>query len=284
MLYCFCCRLFASLDDLSKPFVSGYQKWWKLNPNISLQESSHQHLSNLEKWITLAVGLKKNEIIDKVNEDTINREAKKWRNILRRLLDITLFLAQQNLAFRGHREDPSSENRGNFIELMKMMAKCDPVLSEHWSKLQEAAGGLKRVPSYLSKGIQNEFLSILSHHVKQKTIDDIKKSKYFDIMFDSTPDESHTDQMSEIIRYVYIEEGTVEVRESFLGFFSMSGKTASDMANDILKQLEKDGLDIQLCRAQGYDSAASMSGVHGGVQKKIRDINPKALFSPCANH
>ncbi|XP_047027728.1 52 kDa repressor of the inhibitor of the protein kinase-like [Helicoverpa zea] len=284
MLYCFCCRLFASMDDLSKPFISGYQKWWKLNPNISLYESSHQHVSNLEKWKTLAVGLKKNETIDKVNEDTINREAKKWRNILHRLLDITLFLAQQNLAFRGHREDPSSENRGNFIELVKVMAKYDPVLSEHWSKLQKAAGGSQRVPSYLSKGIQNEFLSILSHHVKQKIIDDIKKSKYFGIMFDSTPDESHTDQMSEIIRYVHVEEGAVEVRESFLGFFSMSGKTANDMANDILKQLEKDGLDIQLCRAQGYDNAASMSGVHGGVQKIIRDINPKALFSPCANH
>lgn len=61
----------------------------------------------------------------------------------------------------------------------------------------------------------------------------------------------------------------MEVRESFLGFFSMLGKTASDMANDILKQLEKDGLDIQLCRAQGDDNAASMSGVHGGGQKKI---------------
>nr|CAI5852783.1 unnamed protein product [Callosobruchus analis] len=165
-----------------------------------------------------------------------------------------------------------------------MMAKYDPVLSEHWSKLQKAAGGSQRVPSYLSKGIQNEFLSILSHHVKQKIIDDIKKSKYFGIMFDSPPDESHTDQMSEIIRYVHVEEGAVEVRESFLGFFSMSGKTANDMGNDILKQLEKDGLDIQLCRAQGYDNAASMSGVHGGVQKIIRDINPKALFSPCANH
>nr|CAI5822824.1 unnamed protein product [Callosobruchus analis] len=216
------------MDDLSKPFISGYQKWWKLNPNISLHESSHQHVSNLEKWKTLAVGLKKNETIDKVNEDTINREAKKWRNILHRLLDITLFLAQQNLAFRGHREDPSSENRGNFIELVKMMAKYDPVLSEHWSKLQKAAGGSQ------------------SHHVKQKIIDDIKKSKYFGIMFDSTPDESHTDQMSEIIRYVHVEEGAVEVRESFLGFFSMSGKTANDMGNDILKQLEKDGLDIQL--------------------------------------
>lgn len=76
----------------------------------------------------------------------------------------------------------------------------------------------------------------------------------------------------------------MEVRESFLGFFLMSGKTAENMSKDIQQQLEKDGLDIALCRAQGYDNAASMSGVHGGVQRKIREVNPKALFSPCANH
>ncbi|GBP72641.1 52 kDa repressor of the inhibitor of the protein kinase [Eumeta japonica] len=56
------------------------------------------------------------------------------------------------------------------------------------------------------------------------------------------------------------------------------------MSKDILQQLEKDGLDIALCRAQGYDNAASMSNVHGGVQRKIREVNPKALFSTCSNH
>ena len=30
--------------------------------------------------------------------------------------------------------------------------------------------------------------------------------------------------------------------------------------------------------------AATMSGVHRGVQRKIIDINPKAAFIPCNNH
>ncbi|KAM3962942.1 zinc finger MYM-type protein 1-like [Aphomia sociella] len=230
------------------------------------------------------MGLKLNETINKDNLKIINDETKKWRNILHRLLDVTLFLAQQNLAFRGHREDISSENRGNFLELVQLLAKYDPVLKEHCLKLEEAAGGSKRVPSYLSKGIQNEFIQCLGDHVRQKIIADIKKAKYYGIIFDSTPDESKIDQMSQIIRFVHIENDIVEVRESFLGFFLMSGKTAEDMSKDIQQQLEKYGLDIALCRAQGYDNAASMSGVHGGVQRKIREVNPKALFSPCSNH
>ncbi|GBP72642.1 Zinc finger protein 112 [Eumeta japonica] len=68
--------------------------------------------------------------------------------------------AQQNLAFRGHCEDISSENRGNFLELVQLLAKYDPVLKEHCLK-QEAAGASKRVPPYLSKGIQNEFTQCL---------------------------------------------------------------------------------------------------------------------------
>ena len=87
------------------------------------------------------------------------------------------FLAQQNLAFRGHRV--SSENRGNFLELVQLMAKYDPVLKEHCLKLEESAGGSNRVPSYLSKGIQNEFIFILGEHVKEKMIADIKKAKYY---------------------------------------------------------------------------------------------------------
>lgn len=74
------------------------------------------------------------------------------------------------------------------------------------------------------------------------------------------------------------------MKESFLGFFPKAGKTAVELTENILTQLESDNLDIHLCRAQGYDNAATMAGVHGGVQAKIKEHNPKALFMPCANH
>lgn len=95
----------------------------------------------------------------------------------RSLLKITLFLTQQNLAFRGHREVISSENRKKFLELVQLLAKYDPVLKEHSLKLEEAAGGSKRVPSYLSIGIQNLFIQCLGDHVSQTIISDIKKAK-----------------------------------------------------------------------------------------------------------
>ena len=37
-------------------------------------------------------------------------------------------------------------------------------------------------------------------------------------------------------------------------------------------------------RGQGYDNAATMAGVHSGVQRRIMDINPLATYVPCNNH
>ncbi|CAH2295748.1 zinc finger MYM-type 1-like [Pelobates cultripes] len=72
--------------------------------------------------------------------------------------------------------------------------------------------------------------------------------------------------------------------ESFLGFFPVAEKTAAELTENILQHLEEDGLDISVCCGQGYDNAATMAGIHSGVQAKIKEINPKALFMPCANH
>ena len=103
-------------------------------------------------------------------------------------------------------------------------------------------------------------------------------------MFDSSHDIPRVDQMSKIIRYVSTSNGKVEVKEVFLRFFQLKGKKADDLSKDILKQLESDGLNISLCRGQGYDNAGTMSGIHGGVQAKIKEINAKALFNGCASH
>ena len=53
---------------------------------------------------------------------------------MHRLLDVTLFLAKQNLAFRGHKEDEASLNKGNFLEMVEMLSKYH--LKEHLMGLQ----------------------------------------------------------------------------------------------------------------------------------------------------
>ena len=174
----------------------------------------------------------------------------KWREVLKRLLDVTMFLVKQNLPFCGHRENMLLENKGNFLQLIGLLLNYDPVLREHLIKLEQSSQSKsgKILTSFLSPTTQNEFISLLGRIVKEKILTDIKNAKYFRIIFDSIPDISHIDQISEIICYVHIENKKVEKKESFLGFFQLTGKKADDIQKDtILKVIEQDGQDITMC-------------------------------------
>ena len=61
-------------------------------------------------------------------------QVEKNREVLKLMIDVTLFLAKQGLPFRGHREhscfsDGSCRNTGNFRELLSLLAKYDSTLT-----------------------------------------------------------------------------------------------------------------------------------------------------------
>ncbi|CAN7939480.1 unnamed protein product [Ixodes hexagonus] len=207
-------------------FITGFQAWWKLNPKVQDHEGSEEHLRCLEQWKTLEIRFRLQKTIDTEIIQSLETEQRKWSDILHRLLDITLFLAKQNLAFRGHREDELAANKGNFLEMVEMLSKYDPVLKEHMLRLKESTQKVKVSVSYLSPATQNEFIGVLARRVKEQLLLDIKSAQYYGIMFDSTPDISHCDQMAEAIRYVKIGNRKVEVKEVFLGFFSTEGENS----------------------------------------------------------
>lgn len=287
-LYCFCCRLFlrdqsgqTGKQTQSAFAANGFRRWWKLNPKVAQHENSKEHQLAFEKWKELEMRLNKNQTLDKSLQEQVETEKRKWVGILHRVVDVILFLAKQNLPLRGHRESlDGGENPGNFLELIKLISKYDPVLRVHMAQQMTN----KITVSYFSARIQNEFIELLGRHVRQKIVDDIKGAKYYAMMFDSTPDLSHTDQMTQIIRYVKIEEGTVEVVESFIDFIPCEKKTAAEITAVILKKLRDDGIPIEDCRGQGYDNAATMAGIHSGVQQRINEVNSKAEFVACTNH
>jgi hypothetical protein len=62
------------------------------------------------------------------------------------------------LPLRGHRESLIGEpNPGNFLALLKYLAKFDPVMREHLDSVSGKPGYL----SYLSPDVQNELVNLL---------------------------------------------------------------------------------------------------------------------------
>ena len=65
-------------------------------------------------------------------------ETERWRNILKRILDVILFLAERGLAFRGDEEKLDSVHNGNFLGFIEVLAKYDPVLDDHLKRVRRS--------------------------------------------------------------------------------------------------------------------------------------------------
>ena len=156
---------------------------------------------------------------------------------MRRLLDVTLFLSKQNLAFRAHREKggkgTESENEGNFIELVKFLSKYDPIMKSHLDLSNKNE-------KYLSPVIQNDLILAFANCTSNQIVNDVSNAKYFSLILDGTIDISRTEQCSISVRYVNTE-GTPE--ERFISFEKLEGAGAEDYFNVLTNKLKE--LDLQ---------------------------------------
>ena len=143
---------------------------------------------------------------------------------------------------------------------------------------------------YLGKNIQTEIIQILSKAVKEKIVVNLKASKYYSIIVDLSPDISHTEQMTIILRFVSIlptpdeKESYVDIREHFLSFIDIIDTTGAGMTEKILETLDYYGIFMQDLRGQGYDNGLSIRGKQNGVQAKILYLNSRAFYVPCSSH
>ena len=100
----------------------------------------------------------------------------------------------------------------------------------------------------MSPKIQNELIQILSFAVQNEIIEELKEAGFYSVITDTTQDLSKMDQMSQIFRYVVIHKDVYDHSDAGL----------TDKTFEII---EEKGLSVKMCRGQGYDGAAVMSGV-----------------------
>jgi len=251
-VYCETCWLFASrLEKFKNNWIVGINDWHHIGEKISVHEISKQHIQATEFrniW-------SQNKTIDSQLETQINKEALFWKNVLTRLIKIILFLTVGNTDLRGNEGSKKHLSEGNFMRTVKLLADFDPILSK---LLNDEKYKIK----YLSWQIQNEIIQLLSTEVCKIIINEVKTSKFYSLIVDSTQDITKIDQLSVTLRYVVVnyDQKSIEIKESFLGFFELKKHGAIDHENLIYEVLESYNLDIQNCRGQGYDGASVMSG------------------------
>ena len=277
--YCEPCWLFADRSLLGNKETWRTNKWQNLSNKIKVHESSHMHTAACmiyDQW-------RLHGTIDEVKEREIRVESNFWKQVLDRVINVTLTLATSNMPFRGHRETIGKANSGNFLSIIELIAKYDPVLQDLISRPARSC-------KYLSPAIQNELIGILGQSVKNDILDDIRTAPFFSVIMDTTQDIAKIDQMSQVYRYVTVERDAhgvasdVKINESFIGFREVTDSSAAELAGDITDSIESNGLQLSKCRGQGYDGAANMSGIYSGVQARITAKEPAAVYVHCASH
>jgi hypothetical protein len=145
-----------------------------------------------------------------------NENVKKNREVLGRLINVTCFVAKQELAFRGHNESSTSLNKGNYIELIHLLAGYDERLAIHLSTATTFTVTANR--------IQNDLVNSVADIIFEDTVYEIASTPFVAILLDVTTDIASNSQLSTVVRYV-MTNGRVE--ERFLGFNEVSGNRSA---------------------------------------------------------
>ncbi|KAL4091278.1 hypothetical protein QTP88_025991 [Uroleucon formosanum] len=276
-LFCWPCLLLGKMKSVWN--TVGYYDLKNLSRGIQIHQTSKEHIHN-------HLGLKNLEknyfsILDVVNEHgnlfkkNYNENVRLNRLFMEHLIDLVLFLGKQELAFRGHDENSDSLNKGNFRELFDMhIIRCSQEIQNHYNSI-------KNIFSGMSKSIQNDLISCISEFLINQIKNEIKQCKFYSIQIDDTTDISQKTQCSIIIRYVTDKS---ELVERFLGFHNVSeDRTAQGLFNLVNSVLHEFDIENKLV-GQCYDEACVMSGHLTGLQARVKEVAPNALFTHCLAH
>ncbi|VVC37936.1 Ribonuclease H-like domain,Domain of unknown function DUF4371 [Cinara cedri] len=195
-------------------------------------------------------------------DSKIRVEVARNRTTLESLIRCAIYCARQDIGLRGHSEttkiseivnnDIATKNKGNFLELVKLLC----IESQTFCSAYEA--------------LQNSAKYTTSTVITQSILKEAQEgSKIFSFIVDEARDDAKLKQMSICIRYVH----NSVIKERFLGFVELKELNANALSCNIKLFLNNFGLDLSNCVSKFYDGASVMSGQFNGVQKKIKDMS-----------
>ncbi|XP_025191145.1 zinc finger MYM-type protein 5-like [Melanaphis sacchari] len=146
-VYCFCCLCFhqGSRSSLAN---TGFNDWIHLSSTLKSHETCSNHILSYTKWIETELRLKSGKSIDHLEQLLIQKESERWNQVLTRLMNIALYLAENNIAFRGVSDKLYSPNNGKYLGLIQLFAKFDPIMQRY----SNCASRLPGASRELSKG------------------------------------------------------------------------------------------------------------------------------------
>ncbi|XP_070020744.1 uncharacterized protein LOC107805304 [Nicotiana tabacum] len=176
-------------------------------------------------------------------------------------VDVIRYLLTQGLSFRGHREDESFINRGNFIELVKWYTE----------RCKDVGDALKRSPKnnqlsspYIQKDI---IIACKWEQLNVLLVEDLNDN-YFSILVDESRDVSCKEQIAIVLRYFDRRGRCDKVQELLLlvsdilnmvgASFKLRDELRESQEEEIEEVLRKD--ELETCRGLNQELGLTRAG------------------------
>ncbi|XP_024200320.1 zinc finger MYM-type protein 1-like [Rosa chinensis] len=267
-VFCLCCYLFkphhGDQGGGDKFTCKGFFNWKNkkgLQDHVEGLGSVHnQALLNCQALMN------QKQHLESVISRQLESSKHNYYTLLNASIDCVRFLLRQGLAFRGHDESESSNNRGNFLELLEF-------LTEHNDSVKAVA--FENAPRNLqltSPVIQKDIINAGAVETLNVIMFDMGDAP-FSILVDEARDHSIKEQMAVVLRYV---DDKGQVIERFVGIQHVKSTDARSLKLAIDELFSRNGLSISNLRGQGYDGASNMQVTRVvnivGASCKCRDL------------
>ncbi|XP_025407639.1 zinc finger MYM-type protein 1-like [Sipha flava] len=266
--FCFTCRMFNHSSGINVGHSEeaytkiGFGNWKAALEKFRAHQCSKVHLNSTTSLANFINSKPIDIVLDDNREIALSQKEQqklKNREVLKRLIDVTLCLGIGGRPFRGHDERDNSYHKGLFKDIIALLTKYDPVLKTHMESGPRNA-------TYCSNLIQNDLIQSISHVIRRQFKDKINNEKV-SIIADETSDIGHHEQLSVVIRYFdKIINCPVEHFVCMKRVLSVDAQSIFNVLSDVIKEYDiKWENIISMC----FDGAASMSGCTSGVLAKF---------------
>ena len=217
--------------------------------------------------------------IDRVLDDQRKSIAAANRKKLGSVVETLLFLGRNGLPLRGKKEESSlleegTGGEGVFRNLLRFRIQSgDTGLTD----LVEGTGNAK----YTSPDIQNDLIDCIQGVLLDTLKAKFQRAGHYATLMDETTDVSRKEQASVVIRTISADG---DISEDFVGFLEAENTTGRGLATLLVNRLNDLNLELSMCRGQGYDGAAAMSGQFKGCQAHLTEQEPLAIYVHCSAH
>jgi len=289
----FCC-ICLCYGDGSGPFSKGFIDWKHVYTRINEHENSKTHRLNVDAHVMKKQFSSVDSLLTYGHSSIRKKDIDNRRQVLFRIIDIIKLIGKRGLSYRGKTNeaiytlDNPSLDHGNFLEMILLVGKYDPVLKAHLDKAIKNStkshdSGSKQGGghiSFLSKTTVNYIIEIISEIIKSSISEEIIKAGMYSVQLDTTQDVSVIDQCSVIIRYV---NGT-SVKERLVGMIKCKSSKGIDFVDLVLKVFYNLNIKANNCVGNATDGAANMQGQYNGFSAKLSDVAAKQIHVWCYAH